>query len=147
MKAAIAFHKICGDGAYTKKCSAWLEERLGAKKALLHQRLHGARYGLATALLLLGTEVENAGPIVCDAEYRLSGRDLSVRLIPDPALKDPLRYAFYLYRDGQIQERTGYFDRPEKRYPALLPGRYHVKYFVRSGDRKQSFPMDEIEIV
>ncbi len=27
--------KICGDGAYTKKCNAWLEEKTGTKKALL----------------------------------------------------------------------------------------------------------------
>ena len=32
---AIASHKICGDGQFTKKCNAWLEERFGAKKALL----------------------------------------------------------------------------------------------------------------
>ena len=25
---AIAAHKICGDGAFTKKCNAWLEEHL-----------------------------------------------------------------------------------------------------------------------
>ncbi|MBQ9685560.1 MAG: dTDP-4-amino-4,6-dideoxygalactose transaminase [Oscillospiraceae bacterium] len=32
---AIAAHKICGDGAFTKKCNAWLEERFHARKALL----------------------------------------------------------------------------------------------------------------
>lgn len=32
---AIASHKICGDGAFTKKCNAWLEERFHAQKALL----------------------------------------------------------------------------------------------------------------
>ena len=32
---AIASHKICGDGKFTKKCNAWLEERFKAKKALL----------------------------------------------------------------------------------------------------------------
>ena len=32
---AIASHKICGDGRFTGKCSAWLEERFGAKKVLL----------------------------------------------------------------------------------------------------------------
>ena len=32
---AIASHKICGDGMFTKRCNAWLEERLKAKKALL----------------------------------------------------------------------------------------------------------------
>lgn len=32
---AILKHKICGDGEYTKKCSAWLEEKTGTSKALL----------------------------------------------------------------------------------------------------------------
>ncbi|NEX02316.1 dTDP-4-amino-4,6-dideoxygalactose transaminase [Pseudobutyrivibrio sp. NOR37] len=32
---AIAKHKICGDGEYTKKCNAWIEEKTGTPKALL----------------------------------------------------------------------------------------------------------------
>lgn len=32
---AIASHKICGDGAYTKRCQRWLEEHMGTAKALL----------------------------------------------------------------------------------------------------------------
>lgn len=32
---AIASHKICGDGEYTKKCSLWLENKINAKKVLL----------------------------------------------------------------------------------------------------------------
>ena len=32
---AIANHKICGDGSFTKKCSAWLEENTGCARALL----------------------------------------------------------------------------------------------------------------
>ena len=32
---ASAAHKICGDGEFTKKCDAWMEERFGAKKVLL----------------------------------------------------------------------------------------------------------------
>ena len=32
---AVASHKICGDGAFTKKCSAWMEERFHAHKVLL----------------------------------------------------------------------------------------------------------------
>ena len=30
---AIDNHKICGDGPFTKKCSAWLEERTGQTKS------------------------------------------------------------------------------------------------------------------
>ncbi len=32
---AIAAHKICGDGQFTKKCNAWMERRFHAQKALL----------------------------------------------------------------------------------------------------------------
>lgn len=32
---AMESHKICGDGPFTKKCSAWMEERFRAKKVLL----------------------------------------------------------------------------------------------------------------
>lgn len=35
MREAIDNQKICGDGIYTKKCNAWLEEKTGTKKALL----------------------------------------------------------------------------------------------------------------
>ena len=35
MKEAIANRKICGDGPFTKKCSEWIEQRFGTKKALL----------------------------------------------------------------------------------------------------------------
>ncbi|MBD5115641.1 MAG: aminotransferase class I/II-fold pyridoxal phosphate-dependent enzyme, partial [Ruminococcaceae bacterium] len=32
---AIANRKICGDGQFTKNCNKWLEQKTGAKKALL----------------------------------------------------------------------------------------------------------------
>lgn len=35
MKAAIDSHKICGDGEFTKRCNAWIEEYTGTAKALL----------------------------------------------------------------------------------------------------------------
>ena len=35
VKEAIDAHKICGDGQFTKKCHAYLEERFGAQKVLL----------------------------------------------------------------------------------------------------------------
>ena len=35
---AIAAHKICGDGVFTKKCNAWLEQRFSAHKVLLTTR-------------------------------------------------------------------------------------------------------------
>ena len=35
IKQAISNHKICGDGEFTKKCNAWMEDRFRAKKVLL----------------------------------------------------------------------------------------------------------------
>lgn len=35
VKQAIESHKICGDGEFTKKCNAWMEERFNAQKVLL----------------------------------------------------------------------------------------------------------------
>ena len=35
IKEAIEKHKICGDGEYTKKCNAWIQEKTGTSKALL----------------------------------------------------------------------------------------------------------------
>lgn len=35
IKEAIASHKICGDGEFTKKCNSWIEDRTGVTKALL----------------------------------------------------------------------------------------------------------------
>lgn len=35
MKAAIDSHKICGDGEFTERCNAWIEEHTGTAKALL----------------------------------------------------------------------------------------------------------------
>ena len=35
VKQAIDAHKICGDGQFTKKCHAYLEERFNAQKVLL----------------------------------------------------------------------------------------------------------------
>ena len=35
IRQAIASHKICGDGQFTKQCNAWMEERFSAQKVLL----------------------------------------------------------------------------------------------------------------
>lgn len=35
VEEAIDSHKICGDGEFTKKCNAWLENKFNAKKVLL----------------------------------------------------------------------------------------------------------------
>ena len=35
MQEEIKKKKICGDGPFTKKCNAWIEERFHTKKAML----------------------------------------------------------------------------------------------------------------
>ena len=35
VKQAVQAHKICGDGAFTKKCNEWMENRFHAQKVLL----------------------------------------------------------------------------------------------------------------
>lgn len=35
IQQAVSSGKICGDGAFTKKCSEWMEKRYEAKKVLL----------------------------------------------------------------------------------------------------------------
>lgn len=42
-------HKICGDGPFTKRCNAWLEEKTGTSKALLTDFLHACHRDGSTA--------------------------------------------------------------------------------------------------
>ena len=53
IEQAIASHKICGDGSFTKKCNAWLEQRFDAKKVLLTT---SGSTALDMAALLCGIE-------------------------------------------------------------------------------------------
>ena len=53
VKQAIESHKICGDGAFTKECNAWMEERFGAQKVLLTT---SGTTALDMAMLLSGLE-------------------------------------------------------------------------------------------
>ena len=53
VKQAIDSHKICGDGAFTKKCNAWLEERFHAQKVLLTT---SGTTALDMAMLLCGLQ-------------------------------------------------------------------------------------------
>ena len=53
VKAAITSRKICGDGAYTKKCSEWMEKRFSARKVLLTT---SGSTALDMAALLCGIE-------------------------------------------------------------------------------------------
>lgn len=53
VKQAVENHKICGDGPFTKRCNAWLEERFGAQKVLLTT---SGTTALEMAALLCGIE-------------------------------------------------------------------------------------------
>ncbi len=35
IRQAVDNQKICGDGPFTRKCSEWIEQRTGTRKALL----------------------------------------------------------------------------------------------------------------
>lgn len=50
IRKAVNNQKICGDGEFTKKCNAWLEEKTGAAKALLTT---SCTHSLEMAALLL----------------------------------------------------------------------------------------------
>ena len=53
VKQAVDAHKICGDGQFTKKCNAWIQERFGATGALLTT---SGTTALEMATLLCGLE-------------------------------------------------------------------------------------------
>lgn len=55
---AIASRKICGDGAFTKRCNEWLERKTGTKKALLTTSCtHALEMGAILADIQPGDEV------------------------------------------------------------------------------------------
>ena len=57
---AIASKKICGDGMFTKRCSAWLEEKTGTAKALLTTSCtHATEMAALLANIQPGDEVIN----------------------------------------------------------------------------------------
>lgn len=98
----------------------------------------------ASYLDTIPVEEKTVQPV--SAEYRLSGRDLTVCLNPGSDPPSRTTFAFYLYRNGQVLDKTGYARETEKIYRDLAPGRYQVKYFVKTGERKQGFPLEEIDI-
>lgn len=53
VKESIENHHICGDGEFTKRCSAWMEEHYGAQKVLLTT---SCTHALEMAVLLCGIE-------------------------------------------------------------------------------------------
>lgn len=58
IQEAVESGKICGDGAFTKKCSDWMEKRYGAKKVLLTTSCtHALEMAAHLAKIQLGDEV------------------------------------------------------------------------------------------
>ena len=53
VKQAIDAHKICGDGAFTKMCNNWMEERFHTQKVLLTT---SGTTALDMAMLLCGLQ-------------------------------------------------------------------------------------------
>ena len=55
---AVKAQKICGDGQFTKKCNAWLEEKTGSKKVLLTTSCtHATELAALLAEVKVGDEV------------------------------------------------------------------------------------------
>lgn len=57
---AIRNHKICGDGAFTKKCNQWMEQKFGTAKALLTTSCTHA-----TELAALLADIQPGDEVIC----------------------------------------------------------------------------------
>ena len=57
IKQAIDSHKICGDGAFTKKCSAWLGERTGSRVLMTTSCTHALEMSALLCGIKEGDEV------------------------------------------------------------------------------------------
>lgn len=73
MKMAIDNQKICGDGAFTKKCSQWIEERTGTEKCLLTT---SCTHALEMAALL--AEIKEGDEVIMPAYTFVSTADAFV---------------------------------------------------------------------
>lgn len=70
---AIRNHKICGDGQFTKKCSAWIENKTGTTKALLTTSCTHA-----TELAALLSDIEPGDEIIMPSYTFVSTADAFV---------------------------------------------------------------------
>lgn len=70
---AILSRKICGDGIFTKKCNAWLEENTGAEKVLLTTSCTHA-----TEMTALLSEIEPGDEVIMPAYTFVSTADAFV---------------------------------------------------------------------
>ncbi|WP_195421465.1 dTDP-4-amino-4,6-dideoxygalactose transaminase [Faecalicatena contorta] len=73
IEEAIRSHKICGDGAFTRKCSEWLEETTGTEKALLTTSCTHA-----TELAAILTDIEPGDEVIMPSYTFVSTADAFV---------------------------------------------------------------------
>ena len=73
IRKAVENKKICGDGEYTKKCNAWLEEHTGTKKALLTTSCTHA-----TELAAILSEIQPGDEVIMPAYTFVSTADAFV---------------------------------------------------------------------
>lgn len=83
MGQAIAAQKICGDGAFTAKCSKWLEEKTKTKKALLTTSCTHA-----TELAALLTKVKEGDEVIMPSFTFVSTADAFVLRGATPVFVD-----------------------------------------------------------
>ena len=73
IEEAIRSHKICGDGAFTRKCSEWLEKTTGTEKALLTTSCTHA-----TELAAILTDIEPGDEVIMPSYTFVSTADAFV---------------------------------------------------------------------
>lgn len=73
IKKAVENQKICGDGEYTKKCNAWIEEKTGTKKCLLTTSCTHA-----TELAALLSEIKEGDEVIMPSYTFVSTADAFV---------------------------------------------------------------------
>ena len=73
IRKAVENKKICGDGEYTKKCNAWIEEHTGTKKALLTTSCTHA-----TELAAILSEIQPGDEVIMPAYTFVSTADAFV---------------------------------------------------------------------
>lgn len=84
-------HKICGDGPFTKRCNAWLEEKTGTSKALLTTSCtHATEMAALLADIKEGDEV-----IMPSYTLRIYGRCICTSWSSSGICRYPSRYYEY----------------------------------------------------
>ena len=83
IKIAVENQKICGDGEFTKKCNAWIEERTGTAKALLNTYCTHA-----TEMAALLSDIQEGDEVIMPAYTFVSTADAFVLRGATPVFVD-----------------------------------------------------------